>query len=427
MSHDFAEGGLSTRPTPWSNASQQPTCRACGASELAPILSLGNTPLANRLLTEGQLGDPEPTYPLDLVMCPACSLVQITATVSPQELFSDYPYFSSFSDTMLLHAEDLVQQVLNSRRLGEENLIIEIASNDGYLLQYYQQAGIPVLGIEPAANVAKVARDRHHIPTLTQFFSKELAERLVSRRQHADVLHANNVLAHVGDLSDFVTGIATLLKPKGVAICEVPYVKDLIDRVEFDTIYHEHLCYFSLSALVSLFARHGMTVVDVEHVEIHGGSLRVFVAHAGQPSARVGELLAAEQAWGVHRVDTYRHFGQRVEQLRGNLIALLTQLKQSGKRIAVYGASAKGSTLLNYFGLGAELLDFVVDRSPVKQGHFTPGTHLRIYGPEKLLEDRPDYCLLLSWNFADEILVQQAMYRSGGGQFIIPIPELKVA
>jgi SAM-dependent methyltransferase len=328
---------------------------------------------------------------------------------------------------MLRHAREACDGYLKESGLNNQSLVVEIASNDGYLLQYYRRAGIPVLGIEPAANIAKVAREQRGVPTLTNFFSRELAERLASRLQRADVLHANNVLAHVADLNGVAAGIGTVLKDRGVAVVEVPYVKDLIDRVEFDTIYHEHLCYFSLTALDCLFACNGLTIVDVERVAIHGGSLRVSASRHGQPSQRVESLLADEQAWGVQRPEFYRQFGQRIETLRHELISLLRQLKREGQRIAVYGASAKGSTLLNYFGIGNEFLDFVVDRSTAKQGRYTPGTHLKIFSPEKLIEDRPDYCLLLSWNFADEILSQQAGYRQAGGKFIIPIPELKVA
>ena len=409
------------------SATPRAVCRACGESELRAILSLGCTPLANRLLSDDQLGEVEPTFPLDLVLCPGCSLVQITETVPAEELFSDYAYFSSFSDTMLAHVEHLTKRMVADRQLSNQSLAIEIASNDGYLLQYYRRAGIPVLGIEPAANVAKFARENRHVPTLTSFFNSELAARLASRLQRADVLHANNVLAHVSDLNDVTIGIRTVLKDQGVAIVEVPYVKDLIDHVEFDTIYHEHLCYFSLTALHRLFEKNGLTVVDVERIAIHGGSLRVFVTRQGQVSERVSQLLAEEQAWGVERPECYLDFGKRVDQLRSELLTLLTQLKGRGKRIAVYGASAKGSTLLNCFGIGNDLLDFVVDRSTVKQGYYTPGTHLKIFAPEKLIEDQPDYCLLLSWNFAEEILAQQDEYRRAGGKFIIPIPELKVA
>ena len=407
-------------------------CRSCRGGGLKTLLSLGRTPLANALLRREQLAREEPTYPLELVFCPACALVQITETVDPVKLFRHYAYFSSFSDTLLLHAGTLAGRLVETRRLTPADLVIEIASNDGYLLQYYRQAAIPVLGIEPAENIARVARRERGIPTLCEFFDEHLARRLAADGRRADVIHANNVLAHVPDLNGFVTGIETLLKDDGIATIEVPYVKDLVDNVEFDTIYHEHLCYFSLTSLVGLFGRHRLHVFDVQRLQIHGGSLRVFVCKTGSGRTEpvlpaVGELLDEEAAWGAPSEQFYRGFGARVEKLRRDLIGLLKDLKAQEKRIAVYGASAKGSTLLNYFGIGGETLDFVVDRSTAKQGHYTPGTRLKIFPPEKLVEEMPDYVLLLTWNFADEILQQQAEYRRRGGQFIIPVPEVKVA
>jgi len=403
-----------------------PLCRSCGEAGLELVLSLGRMPLANALLTKEQFAQPEPVYPLDLAFCPHCALVQITETVPPEKLFREYLYFSSFSDTMLQHAEALVGRLITSRCLGGNSLVVEVASNDGYLLQYYQKAGIPVLGIEPAVNIARVAQQERGIPTLCEFFGEKLVQQLRERGERADIIHAHNVLAHVADLNGFVSGIQLLLKDDGLAVIEVPYVKDLIDHCEFDTIYHEHLCYFSLTAQHHLFQRHGLIIQDVERIPIHGGSLRIFVSPPAKPSPAVRDLLQEEASWGVAQIASYQGFAGRVEQLRSDLLALLQDLKAQNKSIAVYGASAKGSTLLNYFGLGRETLDFVVDRSTAKQGRYTPGTHLPIYAPEKLLESMPDYVLLLTWNFADEILTQQAEYRQHGGKFIIPIPKLKV-
>ena len=404
------------------------TCRSCASANLRPVLSLGRTPLANALLTSDQLDQPEGTYPLDLVFCPDCALVQITETVAPEVLFREYLYLSSFSDTVVQNAEGIARRMINSERLGADSLVAEIASNDGYLLQHYHHKGIPVLGIEPAANIARVAREDRGITTLCEFFSAKLAHDLAAVGQRADVIHGNNVLAHVADLNGVVQGLATLLKPRGVAVIEVPYVKDLIDHCEFDTIYHEHLCYFSLTALDRLFRRHDLVLRDVERIPIHGGSLRVFVSRkdAAAPSAAVRALLAEEVAWGVQREEFYTGFGAAVTRLKEELLRTLGTLKGQGKRIAAYGASAKGSTLLNYFGIGREMVEFVVDRSTVKQGRYTPGTHLPILAPAALLERRPDYLLLLSWNFADEILAQQDVFRQQGGRFIIPIPECRI-
>ncbi len=397
-------------------------CRSCGATQLEPVLSLGRTPLANALLKAEDLERPEPTFPLELVFCPACALVQITETVPPEQLFSHYLYLSSFSDTMVKHSKDLAHELIEQRGLDSSSLVVEVASNDGYLLKFYKQAGVPVLGIEPAANVVKVAEEAG-VPTLVRFFGRELAQELRESGRRADVVHANNVLAHVADLNGFVAGLSMTLKDDGVAVIEAPYVKPMIERLEFDTIYHEHLCYYSLTALQPLFKRHGLEIVDVNEIPLHGGSLQVHAALSGGPSECVCRLLEEERAAGVGQREFYQDFGDKVRRLRKELVAMLGDLKSSGSRIAAYGASAKGATLLNYCGIGRETIDFVADRSTVKQGLYTPGTHLLVKSPEALLAERPDHVLLLTWNFADEILEQQAAYRKQGGKFIIPVPE----
>jgi SAM-dependent methyltransferase len=405
-------------------------CRSCGRVGLTPVLSLGRTPLANSLIVADRLREPEPTFPLDLAFCPACSLAQITESVPPETMFRDYVYFSSYSDTMIAHARALVQERVAAGALGPDSLAVEAASNDGYLLQFYKAAGVPALGIEPAVNVAAAARETRGIDTLCEFFGADLARRLAADGRRADVFHAHNVLAHVPDLNGFVAGIAALLKPAGVAVVEAPYVREMIDHLEFDTIYHEHLCYFSLTALDGLFRRNGLAISDVRRLPIHGGTLRLYarpIAAGATPTPAVAALLAEETAAGLTGPAYYADFARRVGALKASLVALLADLKRQGKRIAAYGASAKGSTLLNHFGIGAETLEFVADRSAVKQGRFTPGTRLPIVPPARLLEAMPDYVLLLTWNFADEIMAQQAEYIRRGGRFIIPLPEPRVA
>ncbi|HZS44669.1 MAG TPA: class I SAM-dependent methyltransferase [Blastocatellia bacterium] len=404
------------------------SCRSCGGPDLTTFLSLGRTPLANALLKPEQLGNPERTFPLDLALCNDCSLVQITETVPPEELFSEYFYLSSFSDTTLKDAEELVNRIRTGCSLNGDSLAVEIASNDGYLLQYYKRNGIDVLGIEPASNIAAIAEQKG-IRTLNEFFTDDLALRL-SERQRADVIHANNVMAHVPDLNGFVTGVGALLRDDGFAVVEVPYIKDLIDKTEFDTIYHEHLCYFSLTAIKNLVERQNLQVQGVERIPIHGGSLRVFIARNDRTLSKIGvspesaqTLLDEEKRIGIDQLSFYQDFSRKVGSLRDRLKSLLSKLKKEGHKIAAYGASAKGSTLLNYCGIGSDWIDFVVDRSTIKQGCFTPGARLPIYSPEKLLEAKPDYVLLLTWNFADEILRQQHQYRDAGGRFIVPVPD----
>lgn len=403
-------------------------CRACGHHNLEPILSLGEVPLANALLSRAQLEKSEQKFPLSLVFCNECTLVQIKETVDPQVLFANYFYFSSFSDTMLKHAKQIVDKLVVTRQLNAKSLVLEIASNDGYLLQYYKQQGIPVLGIEPAANIAKVATEERGIPTLVEFFNENLAKKLAHEGHYADVIHANNVFAHVPNPNLFVAGLKIILKPDGVAVIEAPYLVDFIEKTEFDTIYHEHFSYYSLTAIQHLMKRHGLKVGDVEHVGIHGGTLRYYITHENNvsQSQAVQAMLDHEKTLGIAQFSFYQAFADKVMQLRNSLLELLIQLKQKGKTIAAYGASAKGSTLLNAFNIGQPFLDFVVDRSTVKQGHFTPGGRLPILSPNALLEKKPDYVLLLTWNFKEEIFEQQSAYRALGGKFIVPIPEVQV-
>lgn len=397
-------------------------CRSCGSARLHPVLDLGTTPLADRLIPQARLGAQELRFPLKVVFCEDCALVQITETVAPEILFADaYPYYSSFSPALLAHSRANVLARLEERQLDAGSLVIELASNDGYLLKNYVEAGIPVLGIDPADGPAAAAQ-KIGVPTLNDFFTVELARRLAAEGKRADIVHGNNVLAHVADTNGFVEGIATILKPEGVAVIEAPYLLPLIEHVEFDTIYHEHLCYFSVTALDRLFRRHGLFLNRVEPLAIHGGSLRLFVEQVERPQASVLQHLAHERAIGADSPAFFRDFGDRVARLRTDLRAMITGLKTKGARIAAYGAAAKGATMLNYCGLTAADLDFVVDRNVHKQGQFMPGAQLLVRPPEALLQDMPDYTLMLAWNFADEILAQQAEYRSHGGKFIIPVP-----
>ena len=407
------------------------TCGWCNTN-LIEVLDLGLQPLANALLTADTLDELEARVPLRLAICPACGLVQVTEAVPPEQMFREYAYFSSVSDAFVEHARAIAVRMIREAGLGAESLVIEIASNDGYLLQHYKAAAIPVLGIDPARNVAAAANERG-VPTLAEFFDVELADRLAKGGQTANVIHANNVIAHVPDLDTFAAGIDRILKPTGIAVIETPYVRDLVDRLEFDTIYHEHRYYHTLTALSRVFEKRGLSVIGVEETPVHGGSLRIFVSRRDadivlesvDPDS-VRKMLADEDRLGLGRPGYYLDFADRVERLGTDLRSMLARLKAEGRSIAAYGAAAKGTVLLNAFGIGTETLDFVADKSVYKQGRFMPGVHVPIEPPERLLTDRPDVCLLLAWNFADEILAQQREYRNRGGRFLVPAPTPKL-
>lgn len=401
----------------------EPGCRSCGSARLVPTLDLGVTPLADRLMNDRTLREPEPVCPLTVVMCRDCSLVQIRETVDPRVLFgADYPYYSSVSEGLLRHFAGTAAAARKRRPVDASSLVVELASNDGYLLKNYVEDGVPVLGIDPAPGPVEVARKRG-VDTLHAFFTRELAGELAGSGRRADILHANNVLAHVADTNGFVAGIALVLKEDGLAVIECPYVRDLVDHCEFDTIYHQHLCYFSVTALDALFRRHGLVLVDVERVPIHGGSLRLFVARQGTPGAAVKAILAEERELGLDGPAYYETFAERVRTLRTRLRDLVGRLKADGARIVGYGAAAKACTLLAYTGIGADQLECLVDKSTFKQGWYFPGNHLPVRSPDWLLESQPEYTLILPWNFADEIISQQAEYRRRGGKFIIPVPD----
>jgi C-methyltransferase C-terminal domain/Putative zinc binding domain/Methyltransferase domain len=401
-------------------------CRSCGSNDLRPVLSLGETPLADALVAPDRLADRDLIVPLDVVFCGNCSLLQIAQTVDPEILFCrSYPYFSSVSPALMRHFASSAEAQIERFGLGPQSFVVEAASNDGYMLRVFHERGIPVLGIDPADGPAGAANDKG-IPTRNTFFSLDVARELRAEGPPADLFLANNVLAHVADLNGFVEGIATMLAPTGTAVIECPYVVDLIDHREFDTMYHQHLCYFSVTALDTLFHRHGLYINSVERTAIHGGSLRVFVSSSTKFDASVADLLAAEREAGVNALGYYRDFAGRIEDLRTQLLSLLHGLKADGKRIAAYGAAAKATTLLAYAGIDSKLVDYVVDLNAFKVGRYMGGNRLPIVAPSHLLTDQPDFLLILAWNFADEIIQQQAAYREAGGAFIVPIPQLRV-
>ena len=422
-------------PEPTSNvafpeaAPRTPSCRSCGAGLARPFLDLGMSPLANSYLRPQDLGSAESFYPLQVHVCERCWLVQLDEFETPATIFTDYAYFSSYSASWLAHARQYAEAIAGRLALDGSSLVVEVASNDGYLLRNFRERGIPVLGIEPARNVAKVAIEAG-IPTVTRFFGVETARALVAEGKRADLLIGNNVLAHVPDLNDFVGGLGTLLAPAGLVTMEFPHLLRLMAEGQFDTVYHEHFSYFSLLAVERVFARHGLTIFDVEELTTHGGSLRIHARHAADPAAepseRLRDLRAREIAAGLERRETYDAFGTRVVETRLALLEFLIGARRAGKTVVGYGAPAKGNTLLNFSGVRDDLVRFTVDRSPHKHGTYLPGTHIPVHHPDRIFEERPDYVLILPWNLKDEIMHQMAGIKAWGGRFVVPIPEVRV-
>ena len=403
-------------------------CRFCSNLLKHTFVDLGMSPLSNAYLKLDTINKAEKFYPLHAYVCDNCFLVQLEEFETPDHIFSDYAYFSSYSETWLHHAENYTELMIKRFGLNANSQVIEIASNDGYLLQYFQKQNIPVLGIEPAANVAKVAEEKG-IPSLVKFFGVSTAQELVAQGKQADLLLGNNVLAHVPDLNDFVAGMKIVLKPDGILTMEFPHVLQLILQNQFDTIYHEHFSYFSFLTVEKVFATHGLTLFDVEELPTHGGSLRIYGQHndGKKPiSDRVSKLKTKEIEAGLEQRSTYLGFGEQVKATKRHLLSFLIDIKNQGKSVVGYGAPAKGNTLLNYCGIRTDLLDYTVDRSPYKQGLFLPGTHIPIYHPDKIIETKPDYLLILPWNIKDEIIEQMSHIREWGGKFVVPIPEVEV-
>ncbi len=404
-------------------------CRFCKTTLQHTFVDLGMSPLSNSYLKLDQLNKAEKFYPLHTYVCEQCLLVQLEEFESPDHIFSDYAYFSSYSDSWLNHAKKYTELMIDRFSLNKSSLVIEIASNDGYLLQFFQEKNIPILGIEPAANVAQVAEFKG-IPTLVKFFGVQTAQELFDLGKSSDLLLGNNVLAHVPDINDFVAGMKIILKPEGVLTMEFPHLWQLINQNQFDTIYHEHFSYLSFTTVEKIFACHGLTLFDVEELSTHGGSLRIYGMHEHNQkftvSDRVRLLKEKEHQAGLDKVDTYLQFSNQVMSTKRKLLSFLIGLKNQGKTIVGYGAPAKGNTLLNYCGIRTDLLDYTCDRSPHKQGLFLPGTHIPIYPPDKIAETKPDYVLILPWNLKDEICSQLSYIREWGGKFIVPIPEVEV-
>lgn len=405
------------------------SCRFCKTPLHHTFCDLGMSPLSNSYLKKEDLSKKEPFYPLHAYVCDKCFLVQLEEFETPDQIFSDYAYFSSYSESWLKHAEKYVSSMIQRFKFNSTSQVIEIASNDGYLLKFFKAKGVPVLGIEPASNVADVAI-AHGIPTRKNFFGVGTAKELLKEDVQADLLLGNNVLAHVPDVNDFVEGMKLLLRPHGVITMEFPHLLKLITEHQFDTIYHEHFSYFSFLTVEKVFAKHGLTLFDVEELSTHGGSLRIFAKHLNDTSnpmtSKVAELKQREISFGLDKLQTYQSFQKNVLQTKESLIKFLKEAKKEGKSVIGYGAPAKGNTLLNFCGIGKESIDYTVDRSPHKQGHFLPGTHIPIRHPDDVSKTKPDYLLILPWNIKDEIIHQMSFISSWGGQFVIPIPHTEV-
>lgn len=405
------------------------TCRACAAPLKHVFLDLGSSPLSNSFLREEDLNKMEPFYPLRPYVCDSCLLVQLEAFETPEHIFREYAYFSSYSDSWLEHCRNYALNVRSRFTLGTNSLVIEVASNDGYLLQFFRDAEVCVLGIEPAANVARAAEKRG-IPTISEFLGRETASRIAESRGRADLLIANNVLAHVPDLNDFIAGLAVLLKPNGVLTIEFPHLKHLIAECQFDTIYHEHFSYFSLFAAAAALRRHGLDVFDVDEVPTHGGSLRLYVAHTETAqhlmTNRPARLSDQEAAAGLHDLAGYLSFESSVQAAKRSFLRMLIDLRDKGHSVVAYGAPAKGNTLLNYCGIRRDLIDYTVDRNPYKQGRYLPGSHIPVFSPVRIDETKPDYVVVLPWNIRDEIMAQLNQIRAWGGRFITPIPNAQI-